>query len=73
MPAPFLVYGIEGGRFFGGPMLSALGNTFSLDLSTATSHIGATVASYILLAVGIVLAVIVVNFVLHFIRSKVSQ
>ena len=54
-------------------MLSALGNTFSLDLSTATSHIGATLASYILLAVVIVMAILVVNFVIAFIRSKVAR
>jgi hypothetical protein len=54
-------------------MLSALGSTFSTDLTAAFSSIGTTVGPYILLVVGIVAAVIVVSFVLHFIRSKIAR
>ena len=54
-------------------MLSALGSTFSTDLTAAFSSIGTTVGPYILLVVGIVAAVIVVSFVLHFVRSKIAR
>jgi len=54
-------------------MLSALGSTFATDLTDAFSSIGTTVGPYILLVVGIVAAVIVVSFVLHFIRAKLAR
>ena len=54
-------------------MLSALGSTFAADLTTAFSAIGTTVGPYVLLVVGIVAAIIVVSFVLHFIRAKIAR
>jgi hypothetical protein len=54
-------------------MLSALGSTFSADLTAAFSSIGTTVGPYILMVIGIVAAIIVVSFVIHFIRSKIAR
>jgi hypothetical protein len=54
-------------------MLSALGSTFSTDLTAAFSSIGTTVGPYILMVIGIVAAIIVVSFVIHFIRSKIAR
>ena len=54
-------------------MLSALGSTFAADLTDAFSAIGTTVGPYVLLVVSIVAAIIVVSFVMHFIRSKIAR
>jgi hypothetical protein len=54
-------------------MLSALGSTFAADLTDAFSAIGTTVGPYVLLVVGIVAAIIVVSFVMHFIRAKIAR
>jgi hypothetical protein len=54
-------------------MLSALGSTFSTDLTAAFSSIGTTVGPYILMVIGIIAAIIVVSFVIHFIRSKIAR
>jgi len=54
-------------------MLSALGSTFGTELTAAFSSIGTAAGPYILLVIGIVAAVILVSFIIHFVRSKLAR
>jgi hypothetical protein len=54
-------------------MLSALGPSFATSFSTTWSALGHAIGPYILLTVGLVLAVVVVSFVLHFLKVEAAR
>lgn len=54
-------------------MLSALGSNFGESLTSAFAGIGEAIGPYILLVVGIVAAIVVVSFVMHFVKSKIAR
>jgi hypothetical protein len=54
-------------------MLSALGSNFGIDFTAKWATLGPQLGPYFLLVVGIIAAIIVVSFVIRYIRSKVAQ
>jgi hypothetical protein len=54
-------------------MLSALGTSFGTALHDAFTGVGSTAGLFVLEVVTIVLALCIVGFVIHYIRSRVGQ
>jgi hypothetical protein len=54
-------------------MLSALGPNFATSFSTTWSALGHAIGPYILLTVGLVLAIVVVGFIIHFLRVEANK
>jgi hypothetical protein len=52
-------------------MLSALGPSFATSFSTIWSELGHAIGPYILLTVGLVLAIIVIGFVMHYMQKQI--
>jgi type II secretory pathway component PulF len=53
--------------------MDAFGSTFDTDLTAKITAIGATVAPYIVLVLGLVLGVVVIGFIVKFIRAHISR
>ena len=53
--------------------MDAFGPSFDSDLTAKITGIGATVAPYLLVVLGLVLAVVVIGFIVKFIRAHISR
>jgi high-affinity nickel permease len=54
-------------------MLSVFGTDFATNLQNTVSSIGTTVGPYILLILGVVFGIIVVTFIVHYIRARLGR